>query len=174
MRDFEKNLGFYIDNYDLEKVLYKKSKAWGAKGWLTKEEIMPICLWKSRRPKNLYSRNSDAKIRQVTKKAFNETDEFKKMKILTSLSGVSIPTASAILSMTNPDKYPIIDIRVVQTLQDLGKIKWKTITYRNWIKYIDIVRGIARNGQRTVRDVEKGLFAYNRIKLDKDLQNLYR
>ena len=105
--------------------------------------------------------------------AFAETDELRKMKVLTKLSGVSIPTASALLSVTHPEKYPVIDIRCVATLQDLKKIRWTTVTYTSWISYLNAVRSIAKTGGNTARAVEKALFAYNRLKLDKDLKNLY-
>lgn len=95
------------------------------------------------------------------------------MKLLTGLSGVSVPTASAILSVINPKSYPVIDIRCVESLKELNLINWKTINIRSWINYLAVVRNISKTRKRTVREVEKGLFAYNRLKLDTELKNLY-
>ncbi|MEJ1221742.1 hypothetical protein [Sediminicola sp. 1XM1-17] len=109
-----------------------------------------------------------------TKLAFSEKDELKKIKILKELKGVQIPTASAILSAVNPEIYPIIDERCLQSLTDLGMIKWKTITENNWIEYLNIIRVLSRENNKTAREIEKGLFAYNRINLDKEYTNLYK
>ena len=105
---------------------------------------------------------------------FDEKNELNKIKILTDLKGVRIPTASAILSVVNPEIYPIIDIRCVQSLRDLGIINWKTITEKNWIEYLSIIRSLSKEKNKTAREIEKGLFSYNRINLDKEYTNLYK
>lgn len=174
MNDFEKNINYYIDQYELEKQLYKKGHEYLKRGWLEKSEFLTICLWKSRRPKNLYSLNSENEIKTATRLSFAEKDEIHKVEHLTKLHGVRIPTASAILSVTNPKKYPIIDERCIQSLNDLGIIKWKRITESNWLKYLEVVRELGATYNKTARDIEKGLFAYNRIKLDNQYRNLYK
>ena len=174
MKSFEQNLSFYIELFDTERTLYKNGKKWAKKGWLTKHEFLSICLWKSRRPKNRYSKNSTAKIKQITSLAFKERDESVKMEILTRLKGVSIPTASALLSVTNPKKYPVIDKRCVTSLKDLHLIEWETITLASWTKYLYTIRDIAKRQNKSARDIEKALFAYNRLKFDRDLRNLYK
>ena len=144
------------------------------RGWLEKSEFLTICLWKSRRPKRLYDLNSEKEIVSKSKSSFKEKDELKKIKILTELKGVQIPTASAILSVVNPDVYPIIDERCIQSLTDLGIIEWKTITENNWIEYLNIIRSLSKEKNKTAREIEKGLFAYNRINLDREYINLYK
>ena len=173
MQKFEENIEIYIDQYDNEKHLFFNGLEWIKKGWLDKSEFLEICLWKSRRPKNLYEQNNKTAIKEFTKKAFVETDEKLKITLLTNLDGVSIPTASAILSVTNPKDYPVIDIRCVETLIDLKLISWSNINSNTWVDYLNIVRNLAVKHNKTTREVEKGLFAYNRIKLDKQYKNLY-
>lgn len=173
MNEFERKIDFYIRNFDTEKLLYQKGHSWARKGWLSKNEFLSICLWKSRRPKKLLNQNTRTKIKSITKKAFIEPDETKKMKLLTRLSGVSVPTASAILSVVNPKKYPVIDVRCVESLRELDLIDWKSINIVSWIKYLDVIRSISKSKKKTAREVEKGLFAFNRLKLDSELKNLY-
>lgn len=93
---------------------------------------------------------------------------------LTKLHGVRIPTASAILSITDPNRYPIIDERCIQSLNDLGIIQWESITKNNWLRYLRIIRDLGKQHKKNAREIEKGLFAYNRIKLDKQYLNLYK
>lgn len=174
MNIFTENLEYYIDQYELEKQIFHLGKQIKRRGWIEKPEFLTICLWKSRRPKKLYYLNSDKEIISKSKLAFGEKDELEKIKILTYLKGVRIPTASAILSVFNPEVYPIIDIRCVQSLNDLGIINWKTITEKSWIEYLGIIRNLAEQTGKTARQIEKGLFAYNRINLDKEYINLYK
>lgn len=174
MNKFETNLNYYIELFDIEKNLFDNGIKWLEKGFLNKSEFLQICLWKSRRPKKLYNQNSEDFIKDVTTKAFFEKDELKKIEILIQLKGVSIPTASAILSVTNPKDYPIIDVRCVETLKDINLISWNTINSINWIDYLNIIREISKKYKKTAREIEKGLFAYNRIKLDENLKNLYK
>jgi hypothetical protein len=172
MTEYERRLDFYIDLYDWEKALYQSGQSWFKQGYLKRSQFLEICLWKSRRPKSRYKRNSEEQVIKATQKSFQERDERQKIKSLTKLKGVDIPTASAILSIVEPNRYPIIDIRCVTALRDLKLITWKTITASSWIKYLTVVKTLAQRHNKTPRQIEKGLFAYNRLKLDKDLKNL--
>tara|TARA_R110000823_G_scaffold81814_2_gene185912 strand:- start:1129 stop:1653 length:525 start_codon:yes stop_codon:yes gene_type:complete len=173
VEEFKENISFYIDNFNIELQLFKKGVEIKQRGYLTKTEFLNICLWKSRRPKKWYIQNTEAEIERLTKLAFGEKDELLKLKHLTSLKGVLIPTASAILSITNPKDYPIIDVRCVNSLKFLNIIEWETINNKNWLTYLEIIRKMSFELNLSCREVEKGLFAYNRMYLDKEYKNLY-
>jgi len=173
MNNFIKDLNQYISNYDIEKSLFAKGPEIKKRGWLTKDEFLLICLWKSRRPKQWYKKNTQSRIRKITQAAFLEKDEHKKMEFLIQLSGVRIPTASAILSIVDPKKYPIIDVRCVSSLTKLNAITWSHITINSWIDYLKVIRRLAKENRKSAREIEKGLFAYNRMQLDKEYRNLY-
>lgn len=173
MKEFFENIDYYVNQYDYENVIYGLGKDIKERGYLLKKEFLDICLWKSRRRKDLYEKNSDEEIENASKNCFKLETELEKIRSLISLRGVGIPTASAILSVIDPEKYPIIDKRCIQSLNHLGLIDWENISEQKWIEYLYIIRGIAGKKGKTARDIEKGLFAYNRIKLDEDLTNLY-
>lgn len=170
--NFLENLESYIESYDIEKLLYKKGKDIKLRGWLTKEEFLQICLWKSRRPKKWYILNDTQSIKKLTKKSLACEDEVMKISFLTELKGVSIPTASAILSVIDPSKYPIIDIRCMKTMVALGLMKDEGISIKSWCVYLKEVRKLAKQNKKAPREIEKGLFAYNQTMLDKDYKNL--
>lgn len=174
MNEFENNLENFIELFDVENFLFQNGNTWKEKGFLNKSEFLNICLWKSRRPKKYYDENSEIEIITQTKLAFLESNDKTKIELLKKLRGVSIPTASAILSVTDPKNYPIIDIRCIESLKDLKLISWENINTKNWIEYIEIVRNLAQKHNKTAREIEKGLFAYNRTKLDKIYRNLYK
>ena len=72
--------------------------------------------------------------------AFGTRSERIKLEALTALHGVSIPMASAILTLTNPRRYGVIDIRVWQLLFDLKSVRTKPrgvgFNFNNWYHYL--------------------------------------
>lgn len=82
------------------------------RGHFTKEEFLKMGMWKSSRPKKWYEANSEKDIKKISKNVFSTDFERRRLELLTKLKGVSIPTASAILMLTNPQIYGVIDIRV--------------------------------------------------------------
>ena len=80
MKKFTEKLEFYIDQYDLEKQIFKMGENISNRGWLNKKEFLTICLWKSRRPKKLYDLNTEAEIIEITKAALEENSEINKIK----------------------------------------------------------------------------------------------
>ena len=69
---------------------------------------------------NNFSCANEEDINRITKKAFEfarEDDIKEAINELIKLHGVAIPVASAILAMKFPDKYAIIDNRVIKALK---------------------------------------------------------
>ena len=104
---------------------------------------------------------SEAKKGQVmvqTKKAFEAAKQHKvedAIKALTKLHGVGIATASAILAMWDPDKYAIVDKRVIKNLGvSFRKNPLKSAEgYKEYLRVMDKKRGNA-----TLRDFERKVF----------------
>jgi hypothetical protein len=73
--------------------------------------------------------------------------------------------ASAILTLTNPRRYGVIDIRVWQLLFDLGSVRTKPggvgFSFKNWYHYLMKLRYHARTLGVPVRTVEYSLFLYH-------------
>lgn len=165
----------YIELYDTEKYLFsiigpnvKKN------GFLSFEDFYQICMWKSVRPKKRYIANKE-KIKEISKRAFSEKDETKRIKILCELDGVGIPTASAILTIIYPEKYAVIDIRCLEALNNILKIDInKNVSIKTWIKYLEIMRKLAKENEVTPRELDMALFAIHRESLEKqNHKNLY-
>ena len=173
MDSFSKNFERYIREYSIENVLYEEGYKFLQRGWLERDEFLKICLWKSRRSKVLLRKNKEERVRSITRKAFAEPDEAMKIKTLQKLSGVGLPMASAILSVTDPQKYPVIDIRTMQALKKMSLIEYKTITINSWLKYLDVIEELKKKFKKSAREIDKALFAYHRLQLDKDFKNLY-
>jgi len=75
-----------------------------------------MCRWKSPRSRLHYERSGPATIRRVSTAALAARDEQARIAHLVALPGVSVATASAILTLIDPARYGVLDIRCWQLL----------------------------------------------------------
>ncbi|MCG2796428.1 MAG: hypothetical protein L6427_11315 [Actinomycetia bacterium] len=145
-------------------------------GEFNKEQFLRMGMWKSPRAKNLYLQNEEVDIVEISKKVFDTEYEKRRIELLTRLKGVAIPTASAILMLTDPEKYGVIDIRVWQVLYDFGSVRVNptgtNFSFKNWYNYLMKLRAIARKYGIKARDVERIIFKHHQI--GHEGQNLYQ
>ena len=143
------------------------------RGYFTKDEFLKMGMWKSPRPKQKYLKNSEEKIISISKKVLATKFEKRRIKLLTSLKGVSIPTASAILTLIDPQNYGVIDIRVWQVLYLYGSVKVKptgtNFNFRNWYNYLMKLRYYAKKFKVSARDIERTIFFHHKKIQDKNL-----
>ena len=133
---------------------------------LSRGEFLDICYWKSPRGIRRCEQNSATKVEQITRKVFATRSEKEKIDQLTDLEGVSIPTASAILTLTDPVNYGVIDIRVWQVLHALRAVtsnpKGQHFTFDHWDQFLQILRHHSRLLRVSTRQIELTLFTYHR------------
>jgi thermostable 8-oxoguanine DNA glycosylase len=132
----------------------------------SRAEFLKMCRWKSPRAMRHYELNSPATIRSKSREVLTSRDERHRLELLTSLKGVSVPTASAILTLIDPERYGVIDIRVWQLLFRIGSVTRKPagtgFRFADWHEYLAILRHHARALGVPVRRVELALFEYHR------------
>jgi hypothetical protein len=135
------------------------------RGYLEKDELLLICKWKSARALPGIRKNSADEIRRISAAAFATRSERRRLELLDSLHGVGIPMASAILTLTDPRRYGVIDIRVWQLLFDLKSVHTKAkgvnFTFKNWYHYLMKLRYHAKMIGVSSRTVEWTLFRYH-------------
>jgi len=132
----------------------------------SRAEFLAMCRWKSPRAAPHYRRNTPGRIRRASRAALAERDERRRIEALTSLSGVSIPVASAILTLVDPRRYGVLDIRVWQLLHALGAVPGKPAGRGfgpvDWERYLACLRPAARRLGVSVRIAEYTLFHCHR------------
>ncbi len=169
----ENRLGGKEDLKSLE--LMKKMVIAKERGYCDKKEFLEICMWKSPRPKRHYIKNSEEDIVETTKEVFSTDSEKKKVELLIRLRGVSIPTASAVLTITDPGNYGVIDIRVWQIFYLYGVVRKNPqgvgFDVDSWCDYLMKLRSYAKKFNVNARDIERTLFYHH-----KEIQegNLYK
>jgi hypothetical protein len=137
-------------------------------GQFSKPEFLAMCRWKSPRAIGRCQANSAQLIREVSRRVFLTKAEAQRLELLTSLAGVGIPTASAILTLTDPRRYGVIDIRAWQELYRLGAVQDRAggqgFRTEHWLQYLGILRQQARALGASVRQVEYSLFAFHQLR----------
>lgn len=151
---------------DTQKIINELSIA-RERGYLTKPELVKVCRWKSPRVIKHIQRNRADAIKKITKEAFATRSEKMKLSLLTELYGVSVPMASSILMLTNPARYGVIDIRVWELLYEMGAVKSNAdgmgFNFKQWYRYLMIIRYFAKKYKVTARDIERTLFNVHRL-----------
>lgn len=89
------------------------------RGYLTRGELITIGCWKSPRARSRLQRNDARHVRAITTRAF-APDAVERASLLTTLSGVGEPIASAILAVWDPERYTVFDWRATETLEAAG------------------------------------------------------
>ena len=132
------------------------------RGYLTRAELEKVCRWKSARAIHLINRNSVIRVRTATRRALTTRSERHRVEALTTLDGVSVAMASAILTLLNPRRYGVIDIRVWQLLYALGEVTKKSggvgFNFNNWYQFLMKLRYFAKQLGVGARDIERSLF----------------
>ena len=94
------------------RLLHTVGPAVAARGHLAARELLEIGRWKSARTLPLLRTNPEAEVRAVSTLAFAPTTpDHLRHHVLTALSGVGAPMASAILTVWNPDRFTVTDYR---------------------------------------------------------------
>ena len=147
-------------------ALIERFRAARRRGYLTKRELEAACRWKSPRSVGRVRLNHPRRIRTATSVALTAKSERDRIQALTELQGVSVPSASAILTLLDPVRYGVIDIRVWQLLHRLGLVEGNAagtnLTHAHWERFLILVRRYAAMFRVPARDVERTLFLIHR------------
>ncbi len=161
-----------------------------ARRYLKRREFQAICCWKSPRPKQLYAENSDGFVEAVTLTALSTPSEQLRIQVLTLLSGVGWPVASAILHWTHRKSYPILDFRALWSLgwsQNPDKPgfiydfdDWPPAEERSpfvydldhWWAYTLYCRRLRQEAGVAMRDLDRALWQYARENMPRTLRGI--
>jgi hypothetical protein len=143
-------------------ALIRELQQAGVRGYLTRKELEKVCRWKSARAIHLIKHNSSARVRTATQLALATRNEQRRLEALRTLDGVSVSMASAILTLLDPSRYGVIDIRVWQLLYALGEVTKKSsgvgFNFKNWYQFLMKLRYFAKKLSVSARDIERTLF----------------
>jgi len=148
--------------------LHRGLRAALERGYLTRSELEAVCHWKSPRAIRHIRANTPASVRAATRAALATRSERRRLEALMQLDGVSVPMASAVLTLLWPERYGVIDIRVWQVLHALGGVEGnpggRGFTFAHWSRFLALLRGFSKRLGVSARAVERALFAAHRAR----------
>jgi len=135
-------------------------------GYLTTPQLKAVALWKTPRVSKIVNeKNPDQIVKEITAFALKIPDEKYKIRLLCSLDGIGIPRASAILAMSDPKKYGVIDVNAWRALT--GKKKGG-FNADDWEFYLTEIRKLATKHGKTPREIDMALMKHGqKMKSDK-------
>jgi hypothetical protein len=126
-------------------------------GFLNSKQLYEVARWKTVRVSKIVKKNPDSMVKSITAFALKISDEKYKIRILSSLDGIGIPRASAILAMSDPEKYGVIDINAWLALTGEKK---QSFDDSDWIWYLKQIRKLAKKHRKTPRQIDMVLMKY--------------
>ena len=131
-----------------------------ARGYYTRDEFVAACRWKTPRSGPRVAMNSSEAVERATRIALLETStEAERMEALRSLHGVDWATASVLLHLVHPDRYPIIDRRA---LQALGAHARGSYSFGFWQEYVDACVRLAGEAGVDGRTFDRALWQWSK------------
>lgn len=132
--------------------------------FLNKKYFIRLGRWKTSRYQKTREKNDEKDIKEITRASYLAKDDLEKLNILKGLKGIGVAVASTILYYLEPDKFAIFDYHVRNTLKKAGKLSKEKegSSKKIWLEYIRVVRKLSRLYNKTIREVEKALFAYDK------------
>lgn len=130
------------------------------KKFLSYEEFISICAWKTPRSKPRVKSNDKEFIKEITNISFATKSDQLRIEILTLLNGVGWPTASTILHFCHEKEFPILDFRALYSL-GLDSIPYR-YEYNFWEEYTSYCQDLSKELNVDLRTIDKGLWQYSK------------
>lgn len=144
---------------ETETMLLTESKSVRARGYLTREQLERVARWKSPRRADATRKNTDEFVREMTAFSLTTKDERARIESLTLLDGVMWPTASVILHLFHREKYPILDLRALESVSSTVPTDYD---FSFWWSYVQFTRKIADRNRVDMRTLDRALWQYSK------------
>ncbi|MBA7702373.1 hypothetical protein ES703_111139 [subsurface metagenome] len=152
---YSKQYEYSPDDYKLASQLAEARE----RGFMTRDELVMVAKWKWRggRTRQLAVQNTEEEVQEITQSAFAAKSERLRIGALLALKGVNWPMASVILHFAFPDRYPILDIRAMETVG--GSTLY---TFEKWLEYVKLCQATANQLGVTMRELDRALWSIDK------------
>jgi hypothetical protein len=145
--------------YEDDSVVLAIGRRARTRGHYTREEFVAVCRWKTPRSGPLVATNTAREVEIATRTALSEAGtERERTDALRSLAGVEFPTASVLLHLAYPERYPILDKRA---LHALGVRAPATYSFRLWSEYVEEYRRLIEAAGVDGRTLDRALWEWS-------------
>jgi hypothetical protein len=112
----------------------------------------------------LSRKNTPQDVEELTQPALVAPDRLR-ARVLTTLNGVGIRMASALLAVVEPTKHTVFDVRAIETLiaQEETDSKWPTLdSPQSYERYRALCLGVAAREHVDLRSLDRALWAWSK------------
>jgi hypothetical protein len=131
-------------------------------GWIDKDTFVRLARWKSVRKTSDYEANSQEEVRAATREAFVADSDAVAIAALCKLRGVALRTATALLHWMVPDRYPILDVRVLAALEEDPRASFEDVAF--YSRIADRVRLLAQQVGVDLRTIDRALWTWDKVR----------
>lgn len=170
IEEWSKKYSGQDDEYN--NILSEISKNTADTGTISKDLFARIVNWKAARAKGYVDWKNFEKYAKTISVAFS-AQENQKISIIDDLPGIGIPVASAIMHFVYPQNFPTVDFRTVEALKEMGYLDKTKSTHHfrdtifGYESFRQTILGIAKKcPERSLREIDRALFAYHKVMLD--------
>ena len=151
--------GMKVEDAEKESVLMKRMSEAAERGNMTRDDLIAVAKWKWRggRTRQLCGRNTEAEVEEITAVSFTAESERLRIGALLALCGVHWPMASVILHFAFPDRYPVLDIRAMNTVG--GSTHY---TFEKCMKYVELCRKASKTHDVSMHTLDKALWTFDK------------
>jgi hypothetical protein len=150
-----------------EQITQNVFPSYAQKGYLTKDEFLTVCEWKTPRSKSRCASNDSSVIKEISSLVRTTNSEQLRIQVWTLLAGVKWPTASVFLHFVFPTRYPILDFRALWSLSTDVPVQY---TFVFWQEYAQFCRALAQRTSVTLRVLDQALWQYSKLYQPKNPQ----
>ena len=130
------------------------------RGYYTREEFVVVCRWKTPRSAPLVAENTPEDVEARTGVALSpDSGERERIDALRSLRGVEWATASVLLHLAYPERYPILDKRA---LHALGVGPRAAYSFSFWEAYVVVWLELAERARVDGRTLDRALWQWSK------------
>ena len=131
------------------------------RGHYTLDEFRRACRWKTPRSAPLVAQNTSDAVEASTRVGLSETSsERDRFEALLSLRGVGWPTASVLLHLPYPERYPILDKRALHAL-GVESVP-SSYGFKYWERYVTAYAQLIEQAGVDGRTLDQALWQWSR------------
>jgi len=131
------------------------------RGHYTLDEFRRVCRWKTPRSAPLVGQNSSESVEAATRVALSEVgSERERIEALLELRGVGWPTASVLVHLVYPERFPILDKRALHALGvDAAPARY---TFEYWEPYVAAYTQLLEQAGVDGRTLDQALWQWSK------------
>lgn len=144
-----------------EQAFERVLAAWRQRSELSKDLFVRIARWKSVRKTPNYVANGEDDVLAATRRGFAAVTDIEAVAALTRLDGVAVRTASALLHWMAPERYPILDFRVLRALGVPEPSNYDDPRF--YARFAEQVRQLATKLGVDLRTLDRAMWAWDKL-----------